>query len=53
MDLFNAGSLTTKDMITWIIFYLASHPQAQERMQKEIDEVLPRGTLPTLEDKPR
>lgn len=52
-DLFNAGTQTTDNMLTWMIFYLANHPKVQERMLREIDEVLPRGTLPILEDKPR
>ena len=52
-DLFNAGSLTTRDTTVWMIFYLANHPRVQEKMQQEIDNVLPRGTLPLLEDKPR
>ncbi|XP_063841591.1 cytochrome P450 2L1-like [Scylla paramamosain] len=52
-DLFNAGSLTTRDTTVWMIFYLANYPRVQEKLQRELDEVLPRGTLPNLEDKPR
>ncbi|XP_045136590.1 cytochrome P450 2L1-like isoform X2 [Portunus trituberculatus] len=53
LDLFNTGSLTIRDTTVWMIFYLANHPKVQEKLQRELDEVLPRGTLPSLKDKPR
>jgi cytochrome P450 len=32
---------------------LANHPEIQKRFQREIDEVIPKDRLPSLEDKPR
>ena len=35
-----AGSETTGNAIAWACYLLATHPQAQERLQAEVDEVL-------------
>ena len=35
-----AGSETTGNSIAWACYLLATHPQAQERLQAEVDEVL-------------
>ena len=35
-----AGSETTGNAIAWACYLLATHPQAQERLQTEVDEVL-------------
>lgn len=34
-----AGHETTGSMLTWATWLLAQHPEAQAKMQKEIDEV--------------
>ncbi|XP_064111559.1 cytochrome P450 2L1-like [Macrobrachium nipponense] len=48
-DLFGAGSETTSSTIRWLIALLATHPEIQRKMQKEIDEVVFNGThLPSL-----
>ncbi|XP_064113391.1 cytochrome P450 2L1-like isoform X3 [Macrobrachium nipponense] len=52
-DFFGAGSETTSSTIRWLIALLATHPEIQRKMQKEIDEVVPRDTLPSLQDKER
>ncbi|KAB7500703.1 Cytochrome P450 2L1 [Armadillidium nasatum] len=52
-DLFVAGMESTTPTIYFAIFYLASFPEVQRKIQKELDEVLPNGTLFTLADKPR
>ncbi|KAB7503278.1 Abscisic acid 8'-hydroxylase 2, partial [Armadillidium nasatum] len=52
-DLLGAGLDTTSISITWAIFYLASFPEVQKRLQKEIDEEIPKGTLISLEHKSR
>ncbi|RXG55496.1 cytochrome P450 2C28, partial [Armadillidium vulgare] len=51
-DLFVAGMESTTPTIYFAIFYLASFPEVQRKVQKELDEVLPNGTLFTLADKP-
>lgn len=52
-DLLAGGLDTTSLTITWAIFYLATFQEVQRKLQKEIDEVVPRGTLVTLEHKQR
>uniref|UniRef100_H3DKZ2 Cytochrome P450 2U1 n=2 Tax=Tetraodon nigroviridis TaxID=99883 RepID=H3DKZ2_TETNG len=50
-DLFIAGTDTTANSVLWIILYMASFPDIQDKVQAEIDEVV--GTLrtPSLSDK--
>jgi cytochrome P450 len=50
MDLYEAGSETTTTTLRWGLAYLLRHPDALERMQAEIDDVL-QGRLPTMKDK--
>ncbi|XP_068217492.1 cytochrome P450 2L1-like [Palaemon carinicauda] len=52
-DLFGAGSETTSSTIRWMIAIMATHPEIQKKMQREIDEVVPKDRLPTLQDKDR
>lgn len=51
-DLFNAGFDTTSNMLRWIILYMIKYPEVQRRVQKQIDEVVPRDTLPSYQHKP-
>ena len=44
-----AGHETTGSMLTWATWLLAQHPEAQAKMQKEIDQVLG-DRIPTYED---
>ena len=50
MDLFSAGSETTATTLSWAVLFMILYPEAQEKVQKEIDEVL-NGREPTLEDR--
>lgn len=52
-DLFFAGTDTTTNTAKWMFLYMASYPEVQKKVQKEIDEVLPKGTLVSMDDKPR
>ncbi|XP_047472192.1 cytochrome P450 2L1-like [Penaeus chinensis] len=52
LDLFFAGSETTTNTLMHMFYYLAMHPDIQKKVQAEIDEVLPEGILPTLDDRP-
>jgi cytochrome P450 len=47
-----AGHETTANALAWSFHLLGNHPQARERMHREIDEVLD-GRLPTVQDLPR
>jgi cytochrome P450 family 2 subfamily U polypeptide 1 len=50
-DLVMAGSETSATTINWSIFLLANHQDIQTRLQTEIDSVVPRGRLPSLDDR--
>nr|XP_053655244.1 cytochrome P450 2L1-like [Cherax quadricarinatus] len=52
-DLFVTGSETMTSTLTWMLYYLATYPEVQQKVQAEIDQVLPKGTLATLQDKSR
>ena len=51
-DLFVAGTETTGTTLLWGIIYMMRHPEIQERVQTEIDEVL-QGREPRFEDRER
>ncbi|XP_069995703.1 cytochrome P450 2L1-like [Penaeus vannamei] len=51
-DMFTAGSETTTNTLTWMLYYLAAFPDVQTKMQEEVDRVLPKDALPTLDDRP-
>ncbi|KAK3887227.1 hypothetical protein Pcinc_008663 [Petrolisthes cinctipes] len=46
-DLFTAGYDTTANMLRWVILYMAAYPRVQLKVQEELDEVVPRDTLPS------
>ncbi|KAB7495606.1 (S)-stylopine synthase [Armadillidium nasatum] len=48
-DLFVAGNDTTANMTRWFLIYMARFQEIQEKIQEEIDRVVPRDTLPGLE----
>ncbi|XP_068248303.1 cytochrome P450 2L1-like isoform X2 [Palaemon carinicauda] len=52
-DLFAAGFDTTSSTIRWASLYLASHPEVQKKVQRELDDVVGRDTLPSLLHRPR
>ena len=43
---------TTTNTLSWVFYLLARHPEAEERLHAEVDEVLA-GRAPTFEDLPR
>lgn len=51
LDLFGAGTDTIGSTLQWAVAYLVHHPEIQERAQKELDEVVGRARLPTLQDR--
>ncbi|XP_076584833.1 cytochrome P450 2U1 [Chaetodon auriga] len=50
-DLFIAGTDTTANSVLWILLYMVLHPDVQERVQAEIDEVVGTQRVPSLTDK--
>lgn len=53
VDLFMAGSETTSKSIGFGFLYLLLNPDVQKKAQEEIDLVVGRNRLPTLEDRPK
>jgi cytochrome P450 len=51
-DLVVAGTETSVTTIRWSLVTFANHPQIQSQIQKEIDSVVPRSRLPSLDDRP-
>ncbi|KAG1659626.1 Cytochrome P450 2U1 [Nymphon striatum] len=50
-DLFAAGTETVSITINWDLLFMIHHPKIQEKVQAEIDEVIGKERLPTMEDK--
>ena len=50
-DLFIAGTDTISTTLRWAILYLTFYPEVQERLWKEINDVIGTSRLPTVEDK--
>jgi len=44
---------SSSTFIRWAIVLLANHVSVQERLHAEIDSVIGRGRLPTLDDRSR
>ena len=52
ITLFIAGHDTTANALTWTFYLLATHPEADERLRAELDEVLD-GAVPAFADLPK
>ena len=52
-DMCIASGDTVSITLQWAMMELANHPEIQLRFQKEIDDVVPRDRLTSLDDKPR
>ena len=52
-DLFGAGSDTVNNMLKWVAWCLARYPEVAKKLHEEIDSVVPRDRLVSLDDKPR
>ena len=51
LDLFIAGSETSSTTIRYAFLFLAMHPHVQDKIGKEIDDLLPRDATPCMEHK--
>ncbi|KAL7631616.1 UNVERIFIED_CONTAM: hypothetical protein RMT77_018077 [Armadillidium vulgare] len=49
LDLFVAGNDTAANITKWTLIYMSRFQEIQEKIQKEIDRVVPRDTLPGLQ----
>lgn len=50
-DVMGAGIETTTNIIHWALLYMAANPLVQERVQKEIDEIVGRDRDPKQSDR--
>uniref|UniRef100_A0A3Q3W2H2 Uncharacterized protein n=1 Tax=Mola mola TaxID=94237 RepID=A0A3Q3W2H2_MOLML len=50
-DLFIAGTDTTANSVLWILLYMVLHPDIQDKVQAEMDEVVGTDRVPSLTDK--
>jgi len=53
MELVGGGMETTTTFIRWAIVLLTNHVSVQEHLHNEIDSVIGRERLPTLDDRSR
>ncbi|KAI8435148.1 hypothetical protein MSG28_003523 [Choristoneura fumiferana] len=51
-DLFSAGMETIKSSLLWMLVFMLRNPDAKRRVQEELDAVVGRERLPTIEDMP-
>jgi cytochrome P450 len=51
MDLFAAGSETTATTLAWAFLFMVLHPEAQQKVQEEIDQVIGHDRAPSLDDR--
>jgi len=50
-DFVIAGTETTATQLCWAMILLGNHPEVLRRLQTELDDVVPRDRLPSMEDK--
>lgn len=51
IDLFFAGSETTSSTLSWAILFLIGHPDVQDKVRKEVHQIVGPDRLPHLSDK--
>ena len=51
VDLFLAGMETTSSSLLWSFLYLLHFPDCQKKIHKEIDQIVGRNRLPSLNDR--
>ncbi|XP_046394627.1 methyl farnesoate epoxidase-like [Ischnura elegans] len=52
-EMFVAGTDTTLNTLSFGMLYMVLHPEVQKKVQEELDEVVGRDRMPSLEDRPR
>ena len=53
MDLLIAGTDTSAQTVNWFLLILANRPEIQARVHEELDRVIGREALPTVDDRTR
>ncbi|XP_060694495.1 vitamin D 25-hydroxylase [Hemiscyllium ocellatum] len=52
-ELIIAGTETTTNALRWAILYMALYPNIQEKVHQEIDSIMGKNQIPSLEHKPQ
>jgi len=52
-DVISAGFETTQTTLLWLLVFIDNNPTIQKRLQNDIDDVIPRDRLPSLDDQPK
>nr|XP_057914651.1 cytochrome P450 1B1 [Doryrhamphus excisus]XP_057914663.1 cytochrome P450 1B1 [Doryrhamphus excisus] len=52
-DIFGASQDTLSTSLQWIILILVKYPELQLRLQEEVDKVVDRSRLPSIDDQPQ
>lgn len=52
VDMFSAGEETVKTCLLWSLVYLLHNPEVMRKVQDELDAVVGRSRMPSLEDQP-
>ncbi|XP_038592819.1 cytochrome P450 1B1 [Micropterus salmoides] len=52
-DIFGASQDTLSTALQWIILILVKYPEMQVRLQQEVDKVVDRSRLPSIDDQPQ
>lgn len=52
-DVFGASQDTLSTALQWIVLILVKFPDMQQRLQEEVDKVVDRCRLPSIDDQPR
>lgn len=52
-DIFGASQDTLSTALQWIILILVKYPEMQVRLRQEVDRVVDRSRLPSIEDQPQ
>lgn len=50
-DMFNAGMETSSTIMRWILLLMIHYPEVQDKIHKELDDVVGSGRLPCLKDR--
>ncbi len=53
VDFFVAGNETTSTTLNWAMLYMILNPGIQERVHKELDDIIGKGVQPRFEDRHR
>ena len=53
MDLLIAGTDTSAQTVNWFLLLMANRPEVQAKVHEELDLVIGRGALPTVDDRAR